>query len=300
MRKVGPAVALLATTAVALTAHAPSVVHAAKSNPGGRGRRDNQIHFIPAIPSVFPDESVNEDVARLQRMSDRDVKNELRKLYSVKMDVQPFFPSGSLDAMQRVSNAKDSRDERQRELNAVLNRYALLLGRMLHGYIDFYDLQGTLKDPSTKPDEYKKEVAKLDSLASICATQSRLIVAYLRRALEGLRAKFGQSAKESPLREVLGFVGQLPALYEAEQTLFHLDVEMAKMRFTRYADRAVDLSVLKKERAYKQAENQQQAATAEYQRRSNQARASAASSVRNGILSSDYLTLLPFAAPGAH
>ncbi|KAL8442302.1 hypothetical protein Emag_006545 [Eimeria magna] len=293
MRKVGPAVALLATTAVALTAHAPSAVHAARSNPGGRGSRDNQIHFIPAIPSVFPDDKLDEDVAKVQSMDEATLKQELRTLYSdsqLTIQERLSFPRGSLEAMQRILRAPESKDQDQRELNKVMNRYALLVGRMTRTYAKIFGLKVELRFSLT-PQEYKEMVAKLQPLEDSWSKDCRVLIAYLRQAAGELRAK---SATQERLRGALGFITELAAVYGARQTLFNMDLTRVRMRFK--PEKPVDLEVLEKDRAYREAGNQFSAALAACRRRSSQARALAATSVKSGILSRDYLTLLPFDA----
>ncbi|KAL8442849.1 hypothetical protein Emed_007099 [Eimeria media] len=289
MRKATSAVALLATIAVALAAHGPSAVQAAgKAHPGGR-----EIHIMPVNPMVVPDETLDADVAVLEGMSDKDLKEQLLKVYSKQMDVREraHFPRGSVEAMQKIASAKESEDQEKRAVDAVMNRFALTLGRMLHTYHLYATLKVELASPTLTPEQYKDKVARLEPLAESWAIDCRLLVAFLRKAAGGLRSK---SATHGRLQGVLEFITELIGVYETQQTLFSMDLELTKMRFK--ADRAVNLNALKQDKAYREAENQLEATAAEYQRRSSQARISATSSLQDGILSTEYITLLPFTA----
>ncbi|KAL8442850.1 hypothetical protein Emed_007100 [Eimeria media] len=285
MRKATSAVALLATTAVALAAHGPTAVQAAgKADPGGR-----EIHIMPVNPMVVPDETLDADVAVVEKMSDKDLKDALNKLYTEKMSVfeRTTFPRGSIEAMQRRIKDKESKDQEQLLVTNVMNRYALLLGNMLHAYYVYLDVKVEAASTLLSQEEYKEKLKRLQTLADSMERENRLLVAYLRKAAGELRTK---SASMTRVQGVVGFITDLAAMYETQQMRLHMEVELAKMRFKE--DKAVEFEVLDQDRAYTETESQRSALIAEYNKRAKQAKASATSSVDNGVLAADYLKLV--------
>ncbi|KAL8442303.1 hypothetical protein Emag_006546 [Eimeria magna] len=293
MRRVAPAVALMATTAVALAAHGPSAVQAArKPKPGG----DGQIHFIPALPNV-PDENVDPEVAKVTKMSKEKLKKRLLELYTenMRMDERFYYPRGSVDAMQKLLKMPESKDPEKKELNDFMNRYAYLLAGTLELYKKYSKLKLVLQEPTLHPDEYKREVAKLQPLVDQYLKQNLVLSTFLKRGARELKRKWGKDqATKTKMQNVAVFLSQLPGVYEAQRLTIILTVALAKLRFLANPDRQTDLVVMIEDPRYSETANQHDAAFAVFRRRVEEARSSGNKSVKDNVLEAGYLTLLPF------
>ncbi|KAL8442851.1 hypothetical protein Emed_007101 [Eimeria media] len=282
MKNVAPAVALLAGTALA--GQAPSAVEAAgKPHPGGRG----EIHIVPVNPMVIPDESVEQDVNEVVKMADKDLKKKLSDLYKETMTPleKTFFPPNSVEAMQRRIKEGESKEEDQQLVTDVMNRYAMLLGDMLHSSYVFGELKSNMAS-KTSPAEYKDEARRLPIVMDSLERENMMLVAYLRRAANDLRTKTSMPRVQG----VVKFLTDLAAMYETNQMRLHMEVELAKMRFKE--DKAVELEKLQQEREFTETGNQLSVLSDEFKRKAGQAKASATDSVDNGVLAADYVTLV--------
>ncbi|KAL8452512.1 hypothetical protein Emed_001369 [Eimeria media] len=191
-----------------------------------------------------------------------------------------------LDKQEKIT------DEKKRDVDGVMKRYALLFGRMVFSCTEFEEFGQKLRKTSLTPKQYSQEVVGLESMVSICSSSVVQLVGYLRHAVKGLRKKWGKKADEKRQRDVLEFIDQLGALYEQQLTVSEVDAEMARAEFLKHSDKPADLEQMKKEASYKELQKKRSGAEWEYQGRSIQAEASAASSVENGMILKDYLSLL--------
>ncbi|KAL8452508.1 hypothetical protein Emed_001365 [Eimeria media] len=221
-------------------------------------------------------------------MADKDLKKKLDELYKEEMTPQErrVFPLGSIEAVQRRIKDTKSEDEEQRAVTDVMNRYAMLLGDMLHAYYVFGDVKNTLASPTTSTADYKHMAQKLPTVMDSLERENMTLVAYLRRAAGDLRTKTSMPRVQG----VVKFLTDLAAMYETHHMRLHMEVELAKMRFK--DDKAVPLETLQKERAYTETQGQLSVLSDDYKRKASQAKASATSSVRKGVLAADYLTLV--------
>ncbi|KAL8442847.1 hypothetical protein Emed_007097 [Eimeria media] len=277
MRKAAPAAALLAATAVALTAHAPSAVQAA------------------SILAEYPQDKLAKHVSYLEAMSEADLEKNLRQVFSPSMPkgTRKMFPEKAVDTMKKMLDKKEKiTDEKKRDVDFVMKRYALLFGRMVFSCTEFEEFGQDLRNPSLTPKQYNQKVVGLESMVSICSSSVVHLVGYLRHAVKDLRKKWGTKADEKRQRDVLEFIDQLGALYEQQLAVSEVDAEMARAEFLKHADKPADLEQLRKEASYKELQKKRSGAEWEYRSRSIQAEASAASSVENGMILTDYLSLL--------
>ncbi|KAL8452511.1 hypothetical protein Emed_001368 [Eimeria media] len=183
-------------------------------------------------------------------------------------------------------------DEKKRDVDGVMKRYALLFGRMVLSCTEVEEFGQKLRKTSLTPKQYNQKVVGLESMVSICSSSVVQLVGYLRRAVKDLRKKWGKKADEKRQRDVLEFIDQLGALYEQQLAVSEVDAEMARAEFLKHSDKPADLEQLRKEASHKELQKKRSGAEWEYRRRSIQAEASAASSVENGMILKDYLSLL--------
>ncbi|KAL8445173.1 hypothetical protein Emed_005868 [Eimeria media] len=298
MKTVAPAVALLATTAVAFSADSS---RAAASSVGDQGSFSDDFASVSGLASQAGGSSAGESlavqVAEIQAMDESELSLELRAMYSTSKEATEklIYPVGSLEAMQTVLSSLGSVDEEQRDLSRFMNRFAYLLGRVLHAYSEFFKVKVVLGDPQLSPEVYKEEVAKLGKLADRWTHASELLVAYLSQGTTDLKDKWDQSATtEKRLREVLKFLEKLHTVYETQQKLFRLGYVLAQQRYTAHPDRQADLTLLLDDPRYKQAVADYEAVLEDIQEKSHRARMAGLVSVKDGILASEYLSLLPF------
>ncbi|KAL8442848.1 hypothetical protein Emed_007098 [Eimeria media] len=266
MRKAAPAVALLAATAVALTAHAPSAVQAA------------------SILAEYPADKLVRDIARVESMKEADLEKQLRQVYSPSMPAEQkkIYPRNSIDVMKKMLDRKEKiTDGKKGDVDFVMKRYALLLGRMLDSIAEYEKFGREMK--KLTPKEFQRKEVALESMASICTSSNVQLIGYLRHAVEDLRKKWGKSADEKRQRDVLEYINNLAKVYEAHLALFEVNVEIEKQQYPNKP----------KQEANKDLENRHSAAEAEYARNAMQAEASAASSITDGMILRDYLSLLP-------
>ncbi|KAL8269480.1 hypothetical protein Esti_006596 [Eimeria stiedai] len=302
MRRVAPVVALLATTAVAFAADSSRAAEPpAGSILGEEGSFADGFASVSGVPGQAAGsgsgESVVVQVAEIQAMDESELNLELRSMYSTSKEAleKLIYPVGSLEAMQDVLSALGSVDEEQRDLARFMNRFAYLLGKVLHAYSDFFKVKVALGDPQLGREAYKAEVAKLSLLAEKWTHASDLLVAFLTHATTDLRDKWDQSATtERRLREVLNFLEKLRIVYETQQKLFRLGYVLAQLRYTAHPDRQADLTLLLEDPRYKQAVGEYEAVLEDIQEKTHRARMAGLVSVKDGILPSEYLTLLPF------
>ncbi|KAL8443143.1 hypothetical protein Emag_006093 [Eimeria magna] len=298
MRSVAPAVALLATTAVAFSADSS---RAAASTFGDQGSFADDFAFASGLPRQAAGsdagESLAVQVAEIQAMDESELNLELRAMYSTSKEAMEklIYPVGSLEAMQAVLSTLGSVDEEERDVARFMNRFAYLLGKVLHAYSEFFKVKVLLGDPQLKPDVYMTEVAKLGKLADQWTHASELLVAFLNQATIDLKDKWDQSATtEKRLRDALNFLEKLRVVYETQQKLFRLGYVLAQLRYTAHPDRQADLTLLLDDPRYKQAVSEYEAVLEDIQEKSHRARMAGLISVKDGILSSEYLSLLPF------
>lgn len=242
-------------------------------------------------------ESMEVKVAEIQGRDESELKLELRARYSISKDTQrkQIYPVGSLEAVQELMSILGTGDEEQRDVSQYMNRYAWLLGEVLESYNEFYTVKVILGNPQLSPEDYKREQQKLPQLASKWTEANELLVAFLRIGARDLKDKWEQrSTAEKRLREVLKFMEQLAAVYEAQQRVFRTGYALAQLRFMEHPDRQADLSALINDPRQKQAVSEFEDALENFKERTHQARKAAASSVEDGILDQNYLTLLPF------
>ncbi|KAL8435900.1 hypothetical protein ACSSS7_002126 [Eimeria intestinalis] len=302
MRSVAPAVALLATTAVVFAADSTRA-----ADPLAAGLSDEDGSFSGDFASLLRlsgrgggsegGESLPVQVAEIQAMDESELNLELRAMYSTSKEAteKMIYPVGSLEAMQSVLSTLGSVDEEQRDLTRFMNRFAYLLAKVLHAYTEFFKVKVVLGDPQLSPDVYRTEVAKLGMLADRWTHASDLLVAFLNQATIDLKDKWDQTATtEKRLREVLTFLDKLRIVYETQQKLFRLGYVLAQLRYTAYPDRQADLTLLLDDPRYKQAVSEYEAVLEDIQEKCHRARVAGLISVKDGILPSEYLTLLPF------
>lgn len=236
-------------------------------------------------------------VAEIQGMNESDLKLELRSLYSTSKDVieKQMYPIGSLEAMQDLLNTLGSVDDEQRDINQFMNRFAYLVAKVIDRYNDFFTVKVSLGDPKISGEDYKREVAKLPMLAAEWTAANELLVGFLTLGANDLKDKWDQSATtDKRLRELLEFIEKLADVYKAQQRLFRMGFALAQLRYMEYPDHQADLTALMEDPRQKQALVDFEDALENIKEKTHLARKAANSSVQDGILTAEYLTLLPF------